>query len=106
MLLGASGLAFTQVVQSYGLNARPLYSLEGVANALANGRAVLAIVGAPYTFVGATHAVVLHQNSNGNTYISDPYGNRVSGWHSIADIWGHQSQDSFDRRAGYVFVEV
>lgn len=103
---GASAQAFTQVIQYYGLNPTPLYSQASIQSALENGLPVLAMLGSPFTFAGATHAVMIYGYSNGNVRIYDPYANNVSGWHTLSSVWRYQSTNSFDRKPGYVFVSV
>lgn len=99
---GSSGLAKKLGPEHWGLKTTGINSYDSLVSALNKGYIVLFAVG-PGTFVGrgATHALVLFKNSNGNTYVYDP-SNKHNGWYSISSIWNQRSGDSYDWYGGYV----
>ncbi|MCL1930068.1 C39 family peptidase [Candidatus Saccharibacteria bacterium] len=82
-------------------------SLNALTERLQQGYPVIALVRPPYTVPNTTHAIVLNGYNNGQTQVLDPLANRVSGWHSVADIFAHRSDDKIDYgTTGTVFTAI
>lgn len=82
-------------------------SLNVLVERLQQGYPVIALVRPPYTTPNTTHAIVLNGYNGWQTQVLDPLANRVSGWHSVADIFAHRSDDIVDYgTTGTVFTAI
>ncbi len=99
---GGSCLAVKLGAEHWGLKTEPITNGQVLADQLSKGRIVIMAVGpGDFTSRGYTHAIVMFQNSAGNTYVYDPW-NAHNGWYNIASIWSQQSRNSYDLRGGHV----
>lgn len=104
---GASGKSVQLAANYYGVKWQGLSSQNEISKALSDGKIVIAYVN-PGTWApkGATHAIVLHKNSNGNTYVYDPNTSSKNGWYNISTVWNQRSTDPIDSRGGYLFYAL
>lgn len=99
---GGSGLAIRYGAEHWGLKTTGIGDYGTLVNCLNAGNIVVFQVGAgTFTSRGSTHAIVLFRNSDGNTYVYDPW-NAHNGWYSISMIWNQRSTNSYDLTGGYV----
>ena len=99
---GGSGLAIRYGAEHWGLKTIGIGDYGTLVNCLNAGNIVVFQVGAgTFTSRGSTHAIVLFRNSDGNTYVYDPW-NAHNGWYSISMIWNQRSTNSYDLTGGYV----
>lgn len=99
---GGSGLAIRYGAEHWGLKTTGIGDYGTLVNCLNAGNIIVFQVGAgTFTSRGSTHAIVLFRNSDGNTYVYDPW-NAHNGWYSISMIWNQRSTNSYDLTGGYV----
>ncbi len=107
IFVGASGYAIQLAANHYGVKWQGLRSQGEINTALNDGKIIVALVN-PGTFClpGTTHAIVLHKNSSGNTYVYDSNNSSKNGWYNTAMLWNQKSSNSYDNRGGYVFYAL
>ncbi|OCM67820.1 hypothetical protein, partial [Streptococcus agalactiae] len=99
---GTSGKGIVSATKAFGYVVTHLASKNAIYEALKAGHHVVAAVqnnkfspwGPQYS-----HEIVLRGNSNGSTYVYDPYNRSNNGFYSVDSIWNEQSRDSIDTDA-------
>lgn len=104
---GTSGRGIVEAAKHWGLNTNVLVSESDISMALADGHYVTAAVGGGnFTSGFVTHEILLKGNSNGRTYVMDPYNANNNGWYSISYLSSIRSTDLDDNSEGSPFMKI